>query len=202
VHEALNFLRRHAIKIAPKREWPTGAVPNRRGRIAMELRNAEGRALGLYGDPGWGEAVQHGKYGAGMYSDDLVQAAAELIQTRWRPNPPPAWVTAVPSRRHPALVMGFAQRLADRLGLPCQVALEKVQEVPEQKTMENRAQQAANVAAAFRASKPNVLSGPVLLVDDIVDSGWTLAMCGVLLRESGSGIVYPVALASAARRGL
>ena len=43
--------------------------------------------------------------------------------------------------------------------------------------------------------------GPVLLVDDIVDSRWTMTVCGVLLRENGSGPVYPLALASSAGGG-
>lgn len=62
--------------------------------------------------------------------------------------------------------------------------------------MENSAQQLRNVYGAFEltdASPP----GPVLLVDDIVDSGWTLTVVGAKLREAGSGLVYPFVLAKA-----
>jgi ATP-dependent DNA helicase RecQ len=45
-----------------------------------------------------------------------------------------------------------------------------------------------------------VLPGPVLLVDDIVDSRWTLTVAGWLLRTSGSGPVHPFALAVASAR--
>ena len=38
--------------------------------------------------------------------------------------------------------------------------------------------------------------GPVLLVDDLVHSGWTLTVASVLLRRKGSGEVLPFALAS------
>lgn len=38
-------------------------------------------------------------------------------------------------------------------------------------------------------------------LQDIVDSRWTLTVCGVRLREAGSGPVYPVALAYAAGGG-
>ena len=41
------------------------------------------------------------------------------------------------------------------------------------------------------------LTGPVLLVDDLVDSGWTLTWAGSLLRGAGSGPVHPFALAEA-----
>ena len=40
--------------------------------------------------------------------------------------------------------------------------------------------------------------GPVLLLDDMVDSRWTLTVCGFLLREAGSGPMFPFALASTA----
>ncbi len=202
VREAIAFLGHETLTIEPKRQWPAGAIPGRHGRIPAELRNAEGRALCVYGDPGWGEAVQLGKYVAGHYSDELVQAAAELVRERWRPQPPPAWVTAVPSLRRPRLVGSFAERLAVALGLPFYPVLEQVQEVPEQKVMENSAHQAANVAAAFRVSASNLPPAPVLLVDDIVTSGWTLAVCGMFLREGGSGPVHPFALATAAGRTL
>jgi ATP-dependent DNA helicase RecQ len=37
----------------------------------------------------------------------------------------------------------------------------------------------------------------VLLIDDIVDSGWTATVVGVALRTAGAGPVYPFALAKA-----
>jgi ATP-dependent DNA helicase RecQ len=46
-----------------------------------------------------------------------------------------------------------------------------------------------------------VISEPVLLVDDMVDSGWSLTVCGVLLAEAGSGPVVPVALAESTAGG-
>lgn len=37
--------------------------------------------------------------------------------------------------------------------------------------------------------------GPVLLVDDIVRSTWTLTVIAALLRKAGSGPVFPVCIA-------
>ncbi|CAM5724292.1 hypothetical protein SVIOM342S_03168 [Streptomyces violaceorubidus] len=37
--------------------------------------------------------------------------------------------------------------------------------------------------------------GPVLLVDDYSDSGWTLAVGARLLRQAGAGEVLPLVLA-------
>ena len=64
--------------------------------------------------------------------------------------------------------------------------------------MANSAQQARNVDGALRSVQGNVSAGPVLLVDDMVDSRWTLTVAAYLLREAGSGRVYPIALASTA----
>lgn len=117
-----------------------------------------------------------------------------MIENDLRPDPEPTWVTAVPSLRHPELVPGFARRLAERLGIPFRAALVKTRETPPQKKMENSAQQARNVIGAFAVDAAEIMDGPVLLVDDMVDSRWSIAVCGAALREAGSGPVYPVAL--------
>lgn len=54
-----------------------------------------------------------------------------------------------------------------------------------------------NVRDAFRVQA--VRSDPVLLIDDIVDSRWTLTVIGNLLMQAGSGAVYPFALADAGK---
>ena len=61
--------------------------------------------------------------------------------------------------------------------------------------MANSAHQGANVSGAFTINGA-LLDGPVFLLDDLVDSRWTLTEVGRLLRQSGSGNVYPLALAS------
>ena len=64
--------------------------------------------------------------------------------------------------------------------------------------MQNSEHQAANANSAFSVDGSLVRDGPVLLIDDIVDSRWTLTVCGARLRSAGSGLVFPFALASAA----
>ena len=93
----------------------------------------------------------------------------------------------------------FATRLARRLGIDCVEAIEKTRENHPLKLMENSYQQAANIWRAFAVVKDRVRAGPVLLVDDIVDSGWTLTVLAVKLRQAGAGDVHPFALASAAK---
>ncbi|MEO6197013.1 MAG: phosphoribosyltransferase, partial [Dehalococcoidia bacterium] len=157
-----------------------------------------GRALCHWGDAGWGELVRDGKYRDGRYSDDLVEACVKLL-SEWDPQPVPKWVTCVPSLRHAHLVPDFAARLAERLGLPFQTGLRKSEERPQQKNMENSTQQARNIDGAMAAIPGGVLSGPVLLVDDIVDSRWTMTVAAYVLREHGSGEVHPLALSVAGK---
>jgi ATP-dependent DNA helicase RecQ len=103
-------------------------------------------------------------------------------------------VTSVPSLRYPELVPNFAQRLADELGLPYHRVIEKTDERPEQKTMANSTQQARNIDGSLALNDQPIPRGPVLLVDDMVDSRWTLTVCAWLLRKRGSGEVWPIAL--------
>jgi ATP-dependent DNA helicase RecQ len=163
--------------------------------IPTYLQNEPGIALSIYGDAGWGKLVKQGKYGARRFDDALVEALAEAITRHRDSEQPLEWVTAVPSLREPLLVPEFAQRLAARLELPYRDAIERVADAAAQKSMQNSEQQVRNVIGAFRIRQDRVSGGAVLLVDDFVDSGWTLTICGLLLREGGSGPVVPATLA-------
>jgi ATP-dependent DNA helicase RecQ len=197
--EALRFLKGYALPVEPRKMWPTDLFPDLKSKIPPDLINAAGRALCDYGDAGWGKSVREGKYVHGHLSDDLVKASVDLICQHWQPCPPPEWVTAIPSRRHPRLVPGFAARLAVGLGLPFVEALARTGDAPEQKTMANSTMQARNVQGTL-VVRGSVPTGPVLLVDDIIDSGWTLTYAGWLLRTHGSGVVHPYVLARATAR--
>ncbi|HEU4868841.1 MAG TPA: RecQ family ATP-dependent DNA helicase [Actinomycetota bacterium] len=195
VREAAEYLRQRPLEIEPRKQWPSG-TGLRSGKIRVEERLETGRALGEWGDGGWGSLVRKGKYSDGAFHDALVEASVRLIRA-WGPRPAPEWVTFVPSLTRDTLVAGFAERLAGALGLPLHPVVAKVAGNRPQKEMQNSAQQYRNVADAFRVSG-EVPGGPVLLVDDVFDSRWTLTVIGVKLRESGSGPVFPFALAAAA----
>jgi ATP-dependent DNA helicase RecQ len=179
--------------------------------------------------------VARGKYQALKFSDSLVTASAELILHKWKPEPAPEWVTAIPSRGHAELVRDFAQRLAAALGLPFVPVLRKSGGKRPQKEMQNSPMQLRNILRAFQIVPAPELGttatnegatglarlmqcvsqqiksrfsdgvalppSPVLLVDDMVDSGWTITLAAALLRSHGSGPVFPFALAKASPRG-
>jgi ATP-dependent DNA helicase RecQ len=193
---AVRFLDRLENPIEPRKQWPPGlSNPNLRGRIPAEVQAQEGRSLCRWGDPGWGELVRKGKQIDHRFDDRLVDASARLVKNRWKPEPAPRWITCVPSRRHVGLVADFANRLAQKLGLPFVQCIEKTQDTEPQKTRANSFQQAQNLVDAFAVNTALVRADPVLLVDDMVDSRWTFTQLAVLLRQAGSGPVYPFALA-------
>jgi ATP-dependent DNA helicase RecQ len=201
VREAVAFLRRTSLPIDPRKKWPVGGLPiyDLSGKIEPELQAQPGKAMCMWGDAGWGSEVRK-KYEDGRFSDDLVAASRQLLE-EWSPEPAPRWVTCVPSNRHPDLVPDFAERLAAALGLPFEPVLVRTEERPRQKDMENSAQQARNVDGSLALVEQELRGEPVLLVDDMVDSRWTLTVAAWLLRSHGSGEVWPFALAQAGGGG-
>lgn len=201
VHRAGTFLKHAEIVIQPRKQvapsnaetaraFPRYQFPRQLGPLIAQ----PGRVLSRWGDAGWGKMVADNKHN-GSFSDELVEAVADMIQNRWKPNPAPTWVCCVPSLNHPMLVPHFAQRLAQRLGIPFVDAVSKVRHNQPQKGQQNSFHQCHNLDGVFEITQ-YYPDQPVLLVDDIVDSGWTLTVIAALLQQAGSGLVYPVALAS------
>lgn len=191
VQGAVDFMRRSGMReIRPRRKWADYT------NIHTPLET--GRVLSVWGDPGYAEEVARGKHG-GRFSDALVAASAELITEEILPQVGVRWVTCIPSLRTPGLVPDFARRLADALGLEFREALEKVKNTAPQKSMVNSHHQANNVLDAFAVVDEELPEGPCLLVDDMVDSRWSLTVCGVLLREASVPAVVPFALADTGR---
>lgn len=200
--EAAQFLRRSEIPIKPRKRWPyTEALSGYgwKSRMKDNLKAEEGRVLSVWGDAGWGRLVKRGKYQDEYFHDKLVEGAREMIQNRWNPDPAPQWVTCVPSINHPRLVPDFSQRLADSLNLPFIPVVKKVKDNKPQKDMENTEQQTQNLDGVFDVITEHVHDTPVLLIDDTVDSRWTLTVITALLKEASAGPVHPFALARTTR---
>jgi ATP-dependent DNA helicase RecQ len=196
VNSANVFVRHADLPLILNKQVAPGAFERYgfKGNFPLNMRGHEGRILSRWGDAGWGEMVAEGKH-AGWFHNELVDACAEMILERWLPEPAPTWVCCVPSIAHPNLVPNFTQRLAEKLALPFVDVIDKVMDNYPQKLQQNRYHQCKNLDGIFRISQP-LPAGPALLVDDVVDSGWTLTVLTALLRQSGCPDVYPVALAS------
>lgn len=196
VNSAIKYLRRSDQPIEPRKKWIKDALPTYQfsGNIKENLRAEQGLALSIWGDDGWGKLVQQGKYNNNYFDDTLVQATREMIQ-QWNPQPFPTWVTCIPSLKRPELVPNFAERLADKLGLPFIPVVQKIKENKQQKDMDNSYYQNQNLDGVFSIKHWRDINGPVFLIDDVVDSRWTLTVVAALLRQAGSQAVFPVALA-------
>lgn len=195
-HQAATYQRHAEMPIKPRKQVAANAFQQYgfRGSFPPGLQAQEGRVLSRWNDGGWGHLVKRGKR-QGQFSDELVEAVAEMIEQRWQPQPRPGWVCAVPSLNHPHLVPEFAGRLANRLGLRYVEAVRKIRHNEPQKGQQNRFHQCRNLDGVFEVA-PGLPRESVLLVDDIVDSGWTMTVIAALLQHAGAGPVYPVALAS------
>lgn len=199
---AEDFQKRDWFSIAPRKKWPRGGLPQLgvRGPIPEDRKYQRGRALSLWGFGALGRLVKQAKYQDARFPDQLVEDCRRMF-IDWNPQPAPRWVACVPSHSHPDLVPDFARRLADALGLPFRSVLEKTgKNRPAQKGMNNSRMRADNADGAFRVNARLVgpeYGEPVLLVDDVVNSRWTMTVCAWLLLAQGSGEVFPLALAQA-----
>ena len=182
--EASRFLRNTEVVIEPRKVG-----------VARDCLVEQGAALCTLSDGGWGDSVLDAKRAQRLPKEDMLEAFAERVR-RWSPQPRPTWITYIPGLDpHRQLVRDLAQDLGRRLQLPVRPAVVKVRVTEPQKLMQNSKQQAANIRGAYRVETALISTDPVLLVDDIVDSRWTMAVVGEQLREAGSGPVFPVALA-------
>jgi ATP-dependent DNA helicase RecQ len=212
VQAAVSFLKSDTLLVEPRKQWPRAALAQVqecmpqavafaktgevKSAIPDQLRPEQGRVLSIYGDAGWGRLVAQSKYETGHFSDELVHASVILIRDHWKPDPAPEGIACVPSKRNPLLVADFARRLALQLGIPFLPIVEKTRETKPQKGMENSTQQVRNLLEAFSVSH-DILAAPMFLVDDVIDSGWTITVIATLLLLNGSGPVFPFALARA-----
>jgi ATP-dependent DNA helicase RecQ len=187
VAAARRYLRTRRHVLEPRKLWPSGTP--RRGRI---VGIAPGRAVAFADDPAWREVTDElagpDREPSGELRDGLVD-----VLRRWSRewDERPAAVVAVPSRSRPRRVRGMAEHLASVGRLPLVDALRADGGPPPD-----------DVASSVRVRQlletmvlePGSLlpGGPVLLVDDVARSGWTVTVAGALLRDGGAGPVLPL----------
>ncbi|TQM33888.1 RecQ family ATP-dependent DNA helicase [Microbacterium kyungheense] len=193
-------LDRVGVPIEPRRQWPTGADRLGvavKGRIPADEQASEGRALARLTDLGWGGAMRD-LFAAGADDQPVPQnvlAACVRVLADWTWENRPVAVVAVPSRSKPQLVDSLARGIADIGRLPYLGPLDLVDGGPTGQPGGNSAFRVAGVWNRFSAGGLDVPAGPVLLVDDRVDSGWTLTVAARELRRAGASAVLPFVLA-------
>ena len=194
VEEAGERLSRPGVVLEPRKMWPT-ALRNLGLELGGKIRDgaAEGRVVARLTDLGHGGSLR-----ALFAGDDgpvpvpLARAVVEVMAD-WRPEP--AAIVHVESARRPTLVHDLADGLSRYLGVPVvgRFAITDPGVDPE-RGASNSAQRVAAVTRRF-SLQADVPAGPVLLVDDLVVTGWTMTLAAQALREAGATEVLPLALA-------
>ncbi|MFB0834933.1 RecQ family ATP-dependent DNA helicase [Arthrobacter halodurans] len=204
-------LGRVGVELEPRLMWPGGmdrlGVPLK-GKIKPEEQAASGRALARLTDLGWGgrlrtlfSTAEGGQ--EDLPIDDAMLRACVQVLAQWGWRERPVAVVSVPSRSRPALVGSFAEGIA-RIGrLPYLGQLHHPHGGPRGDSGGNSAFRLASVWDQFAASPELAASiaeasGPVLLIDDYVDSRWTITEASRVLRQAGATQVLPFVLAISA----
>jgi ATP-dependent DNA helicase RecQ len=201
-------LLRPGVTVEPRRMWPTGMSAlglDVSGKIPAGLTAEPGRALGRLTDIGWGGALRE-LLAEGTPDEPVTEpvvTAAITVLAAWDWARRPAGVLTLPSRTRPRLIASLGRRLADVGRLPYLGALGYTGDEGAGPRRLNSAQRlgslwhALEVPGEVRAAVAG-LDGPVLVVDDRIETGWTMTVAARLLREAGAGAVLPLALAVSA----
>ena len=206
VRAATARLRRPGAAIEPKAQWPSAleriGIPLK-GKIPPGERPASGRAVARFSDLSYGHQVRTvaaPEAPDGPIPPELLDAAVRVLGA-WRSDwaKRPDAVIAVGSQARPELVASFASGVAEAGRLPFLGAVAHTGRSGAQRS--NSAQRLGLIYGTFslgddiQARLGGELAGKaVLLLDDYVDSGWTLAVVARMLLAAGAGIVYPLAL--------
>ncbi|MGW1885439.1 RecQ family ATP-dependent DNA helicase [Streptomyces sp. NPDC001970] len=211
-------LGRPGVEVEPRKMWPTGLAAvgvDLKGRIPVGEQSFTGRALGRLSDIGWGNRLRPmlaPQAPDGQVPDDVVNAVVSVLAD-WAKGPGgwssgaddapprPVGVVTIASRSKPRLVASLGSRIAEVGRLPL---LGTVEYAPDAQVTHisrtNSAQRVRGLHDALivppaLATAVESAAGPVLLVDDLSDSGWTLAVASRLLRRAGAKGVFPLVLA-------
>jgi ATP-dependent DNA helicase RecQ len=208
---ARDRLLRPGVEITPRRIWPAGMAAlgiDVSGKIASDLAAEPGRALGRLTDLGWGPRLRAMLPGEAPASDDAVPGdvidAVVKVLAAWDWMQRPAGVVTLPSRTRPQLIESLGRRIAEIGRMPYLGGLAYTRDGhPGQRgraRQYNSAQRLSALWPEFAVPEPlrdalARLGSPVLLVDDRVESGWTMTVAAKLLREAGAPAVLPLVLA-------
>ena len=222
---AREHLLRPGTEVQPRKMWPTGMRDlgvDVAGKISPELAAEPGRALGRITDFGWGPRLrallpemraEETASSVGSHDEPVpedVVAAVVTVLAAWRWEQRPAAVLSVPSGTRPQLVDSLARRIAEIGRMPYLGPLDSIDANGAANGGIARPARQYNSAQRLRAVWGTLavpesmrlqlasLNGPVLLVDDRIETGWTMTVAAMLLREAGAVAVLPLALATTA----
>ncbi|WP_329145663.1 RecQ family ATP-dependent DNA helicase [Streptomyces sp. NBC_01456] len=211
-------LGRPGVEVEPRRMWPTGLPAvgvDLKGRIPAGELSSTGRALGRLSDIGWGNRLRPmlaPQAPDGPVPDD-VAAAVVTVLADWAKGPGgwasgaaeaparPVGVVALSSRSRPQLIRSLAERIAGVGRMPFLGTVASADDGAEGRIPRSNSAQRLRALHGSLSVPPELTQalasagGPVLVVDDYADTGWTLAVAARLLRRAGAEGVFPLVLA-------
>ena len=211
-------LARAGVVVEPRRMWPTGLPAigvDLKGRIPPSEQSTPGRALGRLSDIGWGNRLRPllaPQTPDAPAPDDLVTAVVTVLADwakapdGWASGAPdapprPAGVVTMPSRTRPQLIESLGARISAIGRLPLLGSLAYTDDAADLPLPRSNSAQrlralsgALTVPPSLRAAL-QAADGPVLLVDDMTETGWTVAVAARQLLRSGAQGVLPLVLA-------
>ncbi|WP_326810513.1 RecQ family ATP-dependent DNA helicase [Streptomyces scopuliridis] len=211
-------LGRPGVEVEPRKMWPTGLTAvgvDLKGRIPQGEQYFPGRALGRLSDIGWGNRLRPmlaAQAHDGPVPDDVVTAVVSVLADwakgpgGWASGAPdapprPVGVVTVASRGRPQLVGSLGSRIAEVGRMPLLGTVAYAPGAADSRISRTNSAQRVRALHETLTVPPELAEtlgsagGPVLLVDDLSDSGWTLAVAARLLRRAGAEGVFPLVLA-------
>ncbi|WP_030020377.1 RecQ family ATP-dependent DNA helicase [Streptomyces monomycini] len=211
-------LGRPGVEVEPRRMWPTGLPAvgvDLKGRIPAGEQGATGRALGRLSDIGWGNRLRPmltAQAPDGPIPDDVASAVVTVLADwakgpgGWASGAPdaparPVGVVTLDSRTRPQLVRSLGERIAAVGRMPFLGTVAYGEHGPDTRIPRSNSAQRLRALHGSLSVPPELAQalasadGPVLLVDDYADTGWTLAVAARLLRQAGAAGVFPLVLA-------
>lgn len=191
-------LDRPGVDLPPRKLWPTGMA-----KLGVELSGkiidgpAPGKALGRLSDLGWGQRLRPLLAAAdGPVTEEVVRACVQVLAS-WKWAKRPVAVLGLDSQRHPLLIASLVERLAD-IGYLKNLGTLNYRAGHHAPSAANSAHRVAGLWDAWVPPDLSALRGPVLLIDDVADTGWTITMAARTLHGAGATTVLPLTLATVA----
>ncbi|MBY8858337.1 ATP-dependent DNA helicase [Nocardia sp. CA2R105] len=189
-------LDRPGIDLSPRKQWPTGMA-----KLGISLSGkitagpATGRILGRLSDLGWGQRLRPLLDGPDAPVPDHIVEACIAVLRDWDWEQRPTSVLAMESPTHPKLTADLAARLA-HIGRLRDLGTLHIRPGRPPVSAANSAHRVAALHDSWEIPPLDDLDGPVLLVDALTETGWTLTLAAHTLRAAGAPAVLPFALAT------
>ncbi|GAB2925815.1 RecQ family ATP-dependent DNA helicase [Rhodococcus aerolatus] len=184
------------VDLPQRRQWPTGM-----SRLGVSLSGKvtegpePGRAVGRLTDLGWGLRLRALLDGPDDVADESLVRACVAVLASWRWAVRPTSLLTLASETHPVLLTSVGERLAELGRLADLGTLHHRPDHPPVRAV-NSAHRVAGLIGSWEVPDLGGVDGPVLLLTDRVDTGWTTTVAARELRAAGADAVLPFALAA------